>query len=196
MKERGVAGSKMTLNQYLKHLIREDRIRKIVSPVKGKRVAYEIISEEDLFLAEQAKAALIKAALNRQSGFILPSYPSLDPLDPRAIHIFRRIYESEHTLDPEKFISKEMNSMACIMLGEMKIQMERYREIKRSGEIEKDRVWIESSFNRLKSMMRAEFAKIALLLLTGHYKYEELVDAMDVLHQEYHNKKQDLIDAQ
>jgi hypothetical protein len=145
---------------------------------------------------EPVKAVLIQAAITRQSVFTLPFYPSLDPIDTKAIHIFRRIYESEQTLDPEKFIYKEIYSMSCIMLGEIKIQMERYQETKRSGEIEKDRVWIESSFNRLKSMMRTGFEKIALLLLTGHYQYEGLIDAMDVLNQEYHKKKQDLIDVQ
>jgi hypothetical protein len=45
-------------------------------------------------------------------------------------------------------------------------------------------------------MMRTEFAKIALLLLTGHYQYEELIDAMDVLHQEYRQKEQELRDLQ
>jgi hypothetical protein len=192
MKKRGVAGSKTTLSQYLNHLIEKNRIRKIVSPVKGKRVAYEIISQEDLKLAEQAKTANTQAELNREFEFHLNSWPSLDPLDPRAIHIFRRMYESQQLPGAEDFISKRVYQMTLTLLREMKIQLERYQDIKNSEEIENDRIWIESSFNRLKGMLRNEFAKVSLFLLAEHYTKEELTDAINKLYQEYNQKQQNL----
>jgi DNA-binding HxlR family transcriptional regulator len=185
LKARRVAGSRTTLNQYLNHLMEENRVKKIVSPVKGKRIAYELISEEDLAHAQQAENARIQAEQTREPELDSTILPTTNPLDPNAIKVIRENYRPEPKPTPEDYISIKLYGLVCTMLRELKIQLENYKGITESGDAERKKAWIEFSFDRIIGLTREIFAKIALLQIADHYTHDELMDAVDTLYWEY-----------
>jgi|GEM_PF-3971170 len=181
LSEKGKIGSKTTLDQYLKHLIADGTIRKIVSPTEGTRLAYEIISEEQETLAREAADREVK--MREAFSSIIPPE---DPMDPRAIKIIRDSFKPSPKPTPYDNLSVKIVRIICVYLEELKSQLEMWEKIKTSGEpSERPRYWIANSFERFFSRIRMDFNWMALLMNAGFYNNEELMEAIDLLHKEY-----------
>jgi DNA-binding HxlR family transcriptional regulator len=177
--------SKTTLSQYLKYLIDENRINKIVSTEKGKRIAYELVSDEDRQLAVQAYFRKQVEQINNLMS------PTLKAVDPQSIEITRKYYMPGPKPTPSEFLSRELYGMVCTILQELEIQLGRYEQIMKLDHSGTD-VWIESSFDRLDLILRDKLAIIALCQNAGHYTHDELVNAANSLHREFLDKSREI----
>jgi DNA-binding HxlR family transcriptional regulator len=181
LKNNRIIHSKTTLSKYLNYLVEEKRVVKIVSPVKGRRTAYEIASDEDRQLAEQAKQRK-EAEQRRGSLYETESAsPTQNPLNPSSIK-----ENIKPKPAPLEFLTKKMSGIVCTILEELQLQLQMYEQIK--DQPRRDEVWIESSFDRLEQTLRERLSTITHTQNADHYTHEELMNAAKTLHNEYLDK--------